>query len=71
MKKIAISIAVAVCSLVFTSCDLDTYPENKLVNNQALKTMSDLEKFELGTYALFRGNFAAPLIMPATFRAIT
>lgn len=63
MKKIAISIVIAVCSMVFTSCDLDTYPENKLVNDQALKTMSDLEKFELGTYALFRGNFAAPLII--------
>ena len=63
MKKIAISIVLAACASIFTSCNLDTYPENKLVNDQALKTMSDLEKFELGTYALFRGNFGQPLII--------
>lgn len=63
MKKIAISIVLAACASIFTACDLETTPENKLANNSALLTMSDLEKFELGTYALFRNNFGQYLII--------
>ena len=56
MKKLAILIAAA-CTLSFTACELEMYPENKLVNEQALQTFEDLQKFEVGVYAAFRANF--------------
>jgi hypothetical protein len=64
MKKIAILIAAA-CTLSFTACELDMFPEDKLVNEQALQTFSDLQKFEVGTYAAFRGNFTDGYVVGA------
>lgn len=61
MKKTIISVFAA--ALALSSCDLDTYPEDKLVNDQALLTMEDLEKFEIGTYAAFRSNFQPDMIV--------
>lgn len=64
MKKIAILIAAA-CTLSFTACELEMYPENKLVNEQALQTFDDLQKFEVGVYAAFRGNFTDGYVVGA------
>ena len=41
------------------------FPEDKLVNEQALQTFSDLQKFEVGTYAAFRGNFTDGYVVGA------
>ena len=64
MKKIAILIAAA-CTLSFTACDLDMFPEDKLVNEQALQTFADLQKFEVGVYAAFRANFTDGYVVGA------
>lgn len=61
MKKAIFSVLAV--ALAFSSCDLDVYPEDKLVNDQALQTMSDLAKFEVGTYAAFRSNFQPDMIV--------
>ncbi len=68
MKKIGILIATAALALL-GSCDLDMYPEDKLVNDQALLSIEDLQKFELGTYAAFRANFNESLIVGGDLQA--
>jgi hypothetical protein len=52
MKKLVILFAL--CSVAFTSCELDKFPADKQVMDLALETLSDMEKFENGVYAAFR-----------------
>ncbi|MBQ3212363.1 MAG: RagB/SusD family nutrient uptake outer membrane protein [Alistipes sp.] len=68
MKKLAILIAAA-CTLSFTACELEMYPENKLVNEQALQTFEDLQKFEVGVYAAFRANFTDGYVVGAELQS--
>ena len=66
MKRLAILFAL--CSLVFTSCELDKFPADKQVMDTALETLSDMEKFEVGTYAAFR-SACNVVIKPSDFQA--
>ena len=66
MKRIAILFAL--CTLVFTSCELDKYPADKQVMDTALETLSDMEKFEMGVYSAFR-SACNVVIKPSDFQA--
>lgn len=66
MKRIAILFAL--CSLVFTSCELDKYPADKQVMDTSLETLADMEKFEMGVYSAFR-SACDVVIKPSDFQA--
>lgn len=55
MKKLAILFAVF--SLTLVSCDLELYPDNLQIQDTALETLEDMQKFENGTYSAFRAIF--------------
>ena len=67
MKKLAILFAV--CSLTLVSCDLELYPDNLEIQDTALETLDDLEKFERGTYSAFRAMFNSQLIIAGDLQA--
>ena len=66
MKKLAILFAL--CTLTFTSCELDKYPADKQIMDLALENLSDMQKFENGVYSAFR-SACGVVIKPSDFQA--
>lgn len=66
MKKIAILFAL--CTLVFTSCEMDKYPADKQVLDLALTNLSEMQQFENGVYSAFR-SACNVVIKPSDFQA--
>ena len=65
MKNFKILVLSAATALVasLSSCDLNTVPEDRLDNDQALQTMSDLVKLGNGSYDLFIETYHEDLIV--------
>ena len=66
MKKIAILFAL--CTLIFTSCEMDKYPADKQVMDLALTNLSEMQQFENGVYSAFR-SACGVVIKPSDFQA--
>ena len=67
MKKIAI-LLLSLCTLGFTSCDLETYPADKQIMALALENLEDMQQFENGVYAAFR-SACNVIVKPSDFQA--
>lgn len=64
MKNIfKLSVIALLCAFGLSSCDLDRYPENSLVPEQSLSSISDAGKWSTGFIASFRVRLYGGMVM--------
>lgn len=57
------------CTTLFTACDLDKFPEDKISTETAWETIDDAERFRYGIYSYFRSANGGLYITTPDFRA--
>lgn len=75
MRKKYIIIATLLCSLSFSSCDMEKYPYNSIEESKYMKQISDFRNARYGLYSPFRavttgGHVLLPEIQGDDFNAV-